>query len=155
MDRSNEELIKTKKCLDCTKCKYQYCINENYDLPEPADRSQYFKDYFLRNKEQINQKHRDAYKLKKQQGICVRCEKKATNGLYCLDHYIQQKRRSIDRCKDRKAKRHERGLIPSIRKTQGLCLWCGEKATGNTLACDKHRKIFMEAAKQNQKEIDI
>lgn len=96
-------------------------------------------------------RRREIYQLKKKSGICVRCTKIATNGMYCLDHYLKEKRRSQDRARKQKADRQSCGLIPKQRTKAGLCLWCGAPATGRTLACDQHRKMFSEAGKRGGK----
>lgn len=137
------------KCTDCTRCPYEYCINEEKEPVEKPDRTEYFEEYQKINKEKIYAAHREAYKEKKENGICVRCAKKATHGLYCRDHYIAEKRKSADRSQIRKNQRQEKGLINEYRRQQGLCLWCGEKATGGTCACDKHRAIFAQASQKS------
>lgn len=134
---------------ECSTCPYEYCIDEEKEQKVWGDRTEYQRQYHKENREKVNEKHRSAYYLKKQNGICVRCDKKATHGAYCYEHMIQQKIRSWERSQIRKRQRHERGLVPEKRKKNGLCLWCGEKATGGTLACDRHRKVFAECSKKN------
>ncbi len=94
-------------------------------------------------------KRRKIYQEKKEKGICVRCNKKATHGMYCYEHYIKAHRRNIERAKNAKAARHGRGLIPVERKNNGLCLWCGEKAINGTNVCERHNRIFSDAGKKS------
>lgn len=71
------------------------------------------------------QRRREIYWEKKEAGICVRCSRPATHGLYCYEHSIAVKRHSRETEDRRKRERHERGLVPEYRKEKGLCLWCG------------------------------
>lgn len=87
-------------------------------------------------------RRREIYAEKKEKGICVRCNKPATHGLYCYEHYLKEHKRSIKCANTAKEERHKRGLIPEKRKTNGLCLWCGEKAVNGTNACTRHALIF-------------
>ena len=132
----------------CSTCPYDYCIDESKKPVEDSDRREYLKKYYRENRDIINEKQRKAYEEKKAHGICVRCEKKATNGLYCKEHYINQKKRSSQRAMKKKAEREELGLIPQTRRNEGLCLWCGSNASGGTMACEKHRAIFKESSRK-------
>ena len=134
----------------CSTCPYDYCIDETKEPTEKADRSEYFQKYYSKKRDDVNKAHREAYRQKKKNGICVRCDQKATHGIYCRDHYIKQKKRFHERAQAKKIQRHERGLVPELRTNKGQCLWCGEKATGGTKACDRHRKIFAEASKKSE-----
>ena len=98
-------------------------------------------------------RRRKIYREKKRKGICTRCNKKATHGMYCYEHYVKQKRRSAERTARAKAERHERGLIPDERKTNGL--WCGEKAINGMNCCEKHRKIFTEAGRKAKEKNEV
>ena len=148
-----EEKEKCKYKGLCSLCPYKYCIDDEKDPKEDKDRKDYLDKYYTENKDKVNQAHRNAYVQKKKNGICVRCGQKATHGLYCRDHAIAQKKRSRERAMTRKRDRHERGLIPEIRKESGLCLWCGEKATGGTLACDIHRNLFQKASLKSGRRV--
>ena len=132
----------------CSTCPYEYCIDEERTQLEQDPRKEYFEKYFSEKRDLVNQSHRDAYQRKKAAGICIRCNRNATHGLYCYDHFIEQQRRRKLRADKAREKRHKRGLIPEKRAREGLCLWCGEKASGNTQACEQHRKIFTEAARK-------
>lgn len=92
-------------------------------------------------------------KKKKKNRICIRCQERATHGLYCYEHSIQAKKRSVARAEASKRKRHDRGLIDQYRINNHLCRWCGKPATGGTMACDYHRKIFAEASKKGNKDV--
>lgn len=132
---------------DCCTCPHDYCIDENHEN-NPKDRTEYIKQYQKQNRDEINLKHREIYNQKKSNGICVRCSKIATHGLYCYEHFIAAHRRSCDRAAKEKAERHSRGLIPEVRKQKGLCLWCGKKAIQGMLCCEKHQKIFKEVSQK-------
>lgn len=93
-------------------------------------------------------RRREIYNEKKASGICARCSKRATHGLYCYEHSIEAKRRSKCRAERRKIERNDRGLVPELRAKEGLCLWCGKPAEPGISACAEHRKIFSEAGKK-------
>ncbi len=97
-------------------------------------------------------KWRKIYREKKENGICVRCSKKATHGMHCYEHYLKEHRRSMGRAENERNKRHDRGLVPVKRKDNGLCLWCGEKAVNGTNVCGRHGKIFSDAGKKAAKK---
>ncbi|WP_302128766.1 hypothetical protein [Bacteroides congonensis] len=81
-------------------------------------------------------RRRELYQQKKISGICVRCTKKATHGIYCYECSIKAKRNSAKTAERRKRERHERGLIPEMRKQKGLCLRCGKNLdVENSLLC--------------------
>lgn len=90
-------------------------------------------------------RRREIYREKKKAGICVRCTKPATHGMYCRECAIKTKRRRRERTERDKRKRHERGLIPDSRKEEGVCLWCGKPAMSGTNVCEYHSKIFSDA----------
>lgn len=124
-----------KYCYDCL----EKIRKENSDRYNP----EYARSY--------KKRRREIYADKKDKGICVRCTKPATHGLYCYEHYIKERRRSMERAKNEKEERNERGLIPEERKRNGLCLWCGENAVNGTNACDRHMLIFQEAGRKSKK----
>lgn len=64
-------------------------------------------------------RRRELYRQKKAAGICVRCSKPATHGIYCYDHLIATKRHNRETAERRKMQRHERGLIPEKRVAAG------------------------------------
>lgn len=95
-------------------------------------------------------RRREIYQEKKQKGICVKCAKKATHGLYCYEHFIRSKKNNINTAARRKRERHERGLIPEMRLQQGLCIRCGQPLDDLKFkmceACRKQNKINSEKA---------
>ncbi len=86
------------------------------------------KHYDPQKAKEYQSKRREIYQDKKARGICVRCSKHATHGLYCYECSIKAKRRSAASAERRKRERHERGLIPEQRRKNGLCLRCGKPA---------------------------
>lgn len=109
-----------KFCSNCLEKNAEYCAR-HYD-PQKA------KAYQARR--------REIYREKKERGICVRCSKPATHGLFCYEHAINAKRRNAATAERRKWERHERGLIPEIRSAKGLCLRCGKQASEGAY-CDE------------------
>ena len=101
--------------------------------------------YDAEKAKEYQKRRRELYQQKKTEGICIRCSKPATHGMYCYECSIKAKRHSNEMSQKRKRERHERGLVPDIRKEQGLCKWCGEKALPGLQCCEKHQKIFSDA----------
>lgn len=99
---------------------------------------------------EYQKRRRELYYQKKENGICIRCSKKATSGMYCYEHYLKEHRRSIKRANEKKEERHEKGLIPEKRRENGLCLWCGEKSSNGKNACERHVLLFSEAGKKSK-----
>lgn len=90
-------------------------------------------------------RRRELYREKKEKGICVKCSKIATHGMYCYECSIKAKRHNQKTAERRKRERHERGLIPELRKNTGLCLRCGqslniEKSQFCSKCCEENRK---------------
>lgn len=108
--------------------------------------------YNSKKAKEYQTRRREIYRQKKENGICVRCNKTATHGIYCHEHYIKECRKRMKRSENDRLERHDRGLVPDKRKNSGLCLWCGEKAVNGTNACERHRKIFSDAGKKAAKK---
>lgn len=128
-------LDKLRLCHRCEKARpapgRKYCFDCLEKIAADNDKrynSQKAKEYQLRRKE--------IYQQKKTQGICVRCSKPATHGLYCYECSIKVKRHNQGTAQRRKRERHERGLIPVKRTEQRLCLRCGDPATSGKYCKD-------------------
>ena len=106
------------------------------------------KRYDPEKAKEYQKRRREIYREKQKNGICVRCSKPATHGMYCYECSIKARKRSRERSQIRRLERHERGLIPDKRKEAGLCLWCGKKAIEGLRCCEEHQKIFSEAGAQ-------
>ena len=99
-------------------------------------------------------RRRELYQEHKANGICVRCSKPATHGLYCIDHLVEAKKRSRKRSQIRKNERHDRGLIPEYRMNNNLCYYCGapvENPKKHGHACDKCAKEMSEYSMRQDK----
>lgn len=108
--------------------------------------------YDKQKAKRYQKRRREIYREKKDNGICVRCNKHATNGMYCYEHYLKEHRKSIKRASIAKAERNARGNIQKKRKENGLCLWCGEKAVNGTNACARHKLIFSNAGRKSKND---
>lgn len=124
-----------KYCFDCLEKIREY--NAKTYSPERAH------DYQLRR--------REIYQQKVANGQCVRCSRAATHGLYCYECSIKVKRHNQKTAERRKQVRHNRGLIPELRKAQGLCLRCGKPANGNTYCELCMEKIIADLDKAREK----
>lgn len=52
------------------------------------------------------------------------------------------------KAEERKRKRHDRGLIPDVRREKGLCLWCGKPTAQGKQCCERHSEMFSDAGKR-------
>lgn len=109
-----------KYCFDCLEKIAEYNA-EHYD-PQKA------KEYQPRR--------REIYRQKKERGICVRCSKPATHGIYCYECSIKAKRKNAATAERRKRERHDRGLIRDRRMKLGQCLRCGKTADSGKYCSD-------------------
>lgn len=126
-----------KFCFDCLD-KIREENAKNYD-------TEYAKSYQSRR--------REIYQEKKEKGVCVRCNKKATHGMYCIDCSIKVKRHNQRTSERRKEERHKRGLIPEQREKDGMCLKCGtplstkDKENGYKICFSCRKKLNEYAGK--------
>lgn len=92
-------------------------------------------------------------KKRRKKGVCVRCNKKATHGMYCIDCSIKVKRHNQRTSERRKEERHKRGLIPEQREKDGMCLKCGtplstkDKENGYKICFSCRKKLNEYAGK--------
>lgn len=106
---------------------------------------------------EYQERRREIYRQKKKDGICVRCNKKATQGLFCLECSIKVKRHNAKTSERRKEERHRRGLIPEQREKDGICLKCGnplsteDKENGYKvcLSCREKLNEYAEKGREN------
>lgn len=104
-------------------------------------------------------RRREIYQTKKENGLCVRCSKPATHGLYCYECSIKVKRHQIRTAERRKRERHERGLIPQIRIENNLCMRCGkpldiEESKLCSVCVEENRKYGALADKTKLRNIE-
>lgn len=77
------------------------------------------------------ERRRERYYSHKENGICIRCHRPATHGIYCYRHYIEMRKISAERAR----KYAFRGVptVYDIRKANHLCRVCGKPIEeGNT-----------------------
>lgn len=109
------------------------------------------KVYNLERARAYQERRREIYKQKIENGRCVRCSRMATHGIYCYECYIKVKRHNKKTAERRKRERHDRGLIPELRKEQGLCLRCGEPASGGKYCKVCMKKIISDLNEAREK----
>ncbi len=102
---------------------------------------------YAKDKEQILQRKRKRdkalYARRKAEGLCVKCgHKKATKGVFCLECYVKERKREIERTEKRK--RENGGSIREIWKEKGLCAQCGEPRIPGKRLCQKHYDIAIK-----------
>ena len=86
-----------------------------------------------REKEKIALKEKEKYHSLKEQGLCVRCGKKAyKNYIYCYEHYLKNRRRKREYDKE-----HNKNY-----KAQNLCSFCGkERMEGKKVCIECYKKL--------------
>lgn len=128
MNSKNQERIALLDKLNlCHKCEKARQLSNRKFCAECLEKLQLInmKKYDPIKAHEYQARRRELYQEKKKNGICIRCSEKATHGLYCYRHSIQEKRKSKNNAQRRKRERHERGLIPEYRKEHNLCCYCG------------------------------
>lgn len=70
------------------------------------------------------ERRRERYYSHKENGICIRCHRPATYGVYCYHHYIEMRKISAERA--RKRAFSEVPTVWDIRKANHLCRECGK-----------------------------
>lgn len=153
MDMTDYEWL-TKMGL-CHKCRREKSVHNKKYCFSCLDKIREYnaKHYDSEKAKSYQVRRREIYREKKENGICVRCTKKATHGLYCYEHSIYAKRRSREIAESRKRERHKRGLIQEIRLENGLCYICGEPTTlfrEKAYICDKCYEKMCESAKNSE-----
>lgn len=118
-------LDKLNLCHRCEKAKplsgRKYCAECLEKIAEYNARH-----YDPQKAKQYQARRREIYRQKKERGVCVRCSKPATHGLYCYECSINAKRKNSATAERRKRERHDRRLIPEQRRQNGMCLRCGK-----------------------------
>lgn len=139
----------------CHKCRKEHVVPGKKFCFDCLDkiREDNAKRYDREKAKEYQKRRREIYREKKKNGICIRCSKPATHGMYCYECSIKIRRRSKERSRIRKLERHERGLIPDKRKENGLCKWCGKQAIEGLQCCEEHQKIFSEAGKKRTRQM--
>lgn len=139
-------------CHKCQKAKcfqgYKYCA----ECLEKIAKSN-IKRYDPQKAHEYQARRRELYKEHKEKGICVRCSKPATHGIYCLDHSIEARRNSQANAQKRKRQRHERGLITDYRREHNLCCYCGKPVENPKIlrVCNECRKKFSDISYRGDK----
>ena len=110
------------------------------------------KRYDSQKAKEYQPRRRKIYQEKKLKGICIRCSKVATHGLYCYECSIKEKRKNQYKAQREKRLRNERGLIPDKRKEMGLCKWCAQPAMPGKHCCEACSKRFSEAGKKGYQQ---
>lgn len=133
---SNEELYEQLDKLNlCHKCKKneqfpnrKYCPEclEKAIIANAKCRNNQTAETAATQRANKNEYMKKLYQERKKNGICLKCTKSATYGLYCYEHSIYIKRQQKKRNEKRRLQRQERGLIPEYRKEHNLCYFCGE-----------------------------
>jgi len=99
--------------------------------------------------------HNSWYHQHKDAGLCVRCNKPATHGRNCYEHYIQMKRYIRNQTEKRRRDALDRVNIRDYRRKNHLCCYCGAPIEeGNpTQACDACRERQAEFSRLADKTL--
>lgn len=139
----------------CVKCGQRDAFRNKTMCPECLEKEQKKgRKRYAENREQILQRkkkrNKALYARKKAEGLCVKCgQKKATKGVYCLECYVKERKREIE--KTEKRKRENGGYIREIWKEKGLCAQCGEPTLPGKRLCQKHYEIAVKNAENARK----
>lgn len=140
----------------CHRCEKAKAWQNRKFCPECLEKiAQYnAKKYNSEKAHEYQVRRREIYHQKKEQGICVRCQKKATHGLFCYEHSIEAKRHNAETAKKRKQQRHDRGLVTDYRIKNALCYRCGKPLdTINSKLCSACTEQNRENSKLADKSI--
>lgn len=144
---SKEKYALLDKHKLCHKCEKAFQFGNKKFCAECLEKiAQYNADHYDAEKAKAYQsRRRELYQQHKENGMCVKCSKKATHGLYCYECSIKAKKHNAATSARRKSERAKRGLIPEIRKKKGLCLRCGnrldvENSQFCSVCCEENRK---------------
>lgn len=98
-----------------------------------------------------NAKWRERYYRRKAAGLCVRCGKPATRGIFCLEHSAESWRRSSERARRRRWENVDKVGARQYRLENHLCWFCGAPIEdGNpTKACNACRAKHGEWLQKN------
>lgn len=91
------------------------------------------------------------YHQHKDAGLCVRCGRPATHGLYCYEHSIRNKRRGQKQAEKDRRDALDRVNVNDYRRENHLCCYCGAPIEdGNpTRACNACRERFRSYLQKN------
>lgn len=95
--------------------------------------------------------HRARYHQHKDAGLCVACNKPATHGMYCYEHFVKDKRRIQKQTEKGRRDALDRVNVHNYRRENHLCCYCGAPVEdGNpTRACNTCRVKFGSYLQKN------
>lgn len=114
--------------MDCFNCKYDDCIN---------DKTYSEKSLYKYRSEASKQRQKEYMKKRRQmlkeKGLCTYCgKKKASQGVFCYECWLKQKKYSRRKTGERQ-----------YRKESGLCFWCGKKPIPGKKVCEEHYSFLL------------
>ena len=124
----------------CVRCHKRDAEPHRVKCFECAEQQRIVDSKRVRSKEEHAKQQREITRRKKEQGICYRCKKKATHGVFCYEHFIYSKRKD----RERKTKKGF-GEI-------GLCRICGEEPSPGKKLCPVHCKEYADRLNKRNKE---
>ena len=139
----------------CVRCGKRDAFYNKTKCPECIEKAQKRdREHYAENREKILQRKKKRskplYARRKAEGLCVKCgRKKAIKGIYCLECYVKERKREIERTEKRK--RENGGYIREIWKEKGLCIQCGEPTLPGKRLCQKHYEVAAKNAEHARK----
>ena len=111
----------------CTRCRKEKALPGKVLCPACLEYHQLvsFNAYDKQKAHEYQARRREIYHEHKANGICVRCSKPATHGIYCYECSIKQKRKHQAEALKRKFLRYESRSGRQYRRENGLCWFCG------------------------------
>lgn len=112
-----QKVLENRKfCPDCIEKNIINCMKKYQKKPESE---------MIYDGKPYNERRKELYRQKRENGICVRCTNKAEHGRLCWECFRKCKKINDKRLQKQKDERLSRGLIPEYRKENGLCCFCG------------------------------
>lgn len=157
-----EWLTKMGLCHKCRKNKVAPHRKFCFDCLDKI-REENAKRYDSEKAKEYQSRRREIYRQKKKDGICVRCNKKSTHGMYCIDCSLKVKRHNAKTAERRKEERHKRGNITELRRKNFICIRCESKLTDEDVSSkyqlckncrDKLKEVGMKGNENSPFRID-
>lgn len=150
---SKEDYAFYKSIGVCTTCRKKMAVPGKTDCEECAEKKRrYAARYYKENAEHLKEASKSRYQKRIGSGVCARCSKPATHGIYCYDCFLYQKRKTREKAERNRLKRHEKGLVSERRAMEGKCRFCENIAIPGMTICEEYREKMRKKKGKKEKE---
>ena len=113
--------------LKCAECSLKKSVEgKKYEANRTEEEKQ-------KIKEEQSERYQKRVAVRKENGLCIKCGKKAMSGkLYCIDCLLKRRKES-------RQYRENHNLVKN-HELLGECRWCSNKPLPNKCYCEKHYK---------------